>query len=173
LAKWLEPNGKVLPNINVRKAVFDSLLDMPVKGIVSKMKNNEEFSGIEVHHLKESGIAKIINFYSQNVQETEENKKKTKTLIERWSRLVFDLSDNYKNLEMKEKESQKKSNVDYFKYEPKKKKSNLRAVVPRLSGFDYDIRPTKQDPSERKVYGEYLNDDQILKNLGLDYKKKK
>jgi len=85
LKKWLDPlpDGS-LPNIKLREVVLRGLIDMG--------------HHVQTEDLRESGIGRAIMLLSKHPQETLANKKSAKTLIELWSRPIFNLSSKYKDL---------------------------------------------------------------------------
>ncbi|KAI5190938.1 transcription factor SPN1 [Nematocida minor] len=69
LKKWLEPlPDKSLPHEDVKKSVFEILLHLTP----------------EVEHLQESGIGKIVLFYSKNPYEKKPIKRLARQLILKW-----------------------------------------------------------------------------------------
>ncbi|KAI5185888.1 transcription factor SPN1 [Nematocida homosporus] len=73
LKKWLEPlPDNSLPHNDVKKGVFDIL---------------QHFTP-EKEHLIESGIGKIVLFYSKNPYEKKEIKRMAKQLVLRWIELA-------------------------------------------------------------------------------------
>lgn len=85
LKKWLDPlpDGS-LPNLKVRETVLRGLIDMG--------------NHVQTEDLRESGIGRAIMLLSKHPQETLANKKSAKTLIELWSRPIFNLSSKYKDM---------------------------------------------------------------------------
>lgn len=81
---WLEPMpNRTLPSPNIRKALLESLRNLP----------------IETVHLRESGLGKIVNFFSQRPGELEDIRRLSNELIATWSRPILarghSLSDTY------------------------------------------------------------------------------
>ncbi|CAM9445311.1 unnamed protein product [Chrysoparadoxa australica] len=80
---WLQPYpGGTLPNITLRKAMFAQLQALP----------------IHVDHLKESGIGRVVLALYKHKDETLENKRVLKGLIERWNRPIFRKETNYRSM---------------------------------------------------------------------------
>ncbi|EOB14733.1 Transcription factor IWS1 [Nosema bombycis CQ1] len=72
---WLEPlPDKTLPNINIRKRLLEVL----------KVIN------VDKNHLLESGIGKIVHFYSLNPKENVEIKRLALEIIQKWTRRVVE-----------------------------------------------------------------------------------
>lgn len=75
LKKWLEPlPDKSLPHDDVKKGVLEILLHLTP----------------EVEHLKESGIGRIILFYSKNPYEKKPIKRLARQLILKWIEIATD-----------------------------------------------------------------------------------
>ncbi|PRP86154.1 hypothetical protein PROFUN_03141 [Planoprotostelium fungivorum] len=79
LQKWLAPlPDKSLPNMKVRETIYNILLQFPTA---------------DTEELRASGIGKEVMSLWRHPQETQSNKKKANTLIQRWSRKVFQSSE--------------------------------------------------------------------------------
>ncbi|KAL6057388.1 Transcription factor iws1 [Balamuthia mandrillaris] len=89
LRRWLEPlpDGS-LPSLNIRKELLGLLGMLP----------------LDKEHLKDSGLGKVVMFLWKSPKETKENKKLAQELIQRWSRPIFELSTDYKDLAEYEKD---------------------------------------------------------------------
>jgi transcription factor SPN1 len=152
LAEWIKPSteDKSLPNMNIRTAVFKILLEIPVKGVTKRVKSQVDFDGIEVSHLRGSEIGKLIKMYSMHPKETPENRKTAGIIIERWSRMIFDLSEDYKSSESPKQANRKRLAPTEVKEDLKK--SN-RARVPKKAGFDFVREPKSKlgDESKRNI----------------------
>ncbi|KAF9763736.1 Transcription factor IWS1 [Nosema granulosis] len=71
---WLEPlPDRSLPNIAIRKRLIETV----------KVLN------VDRSHLLESGIGKVIHFYSINPKEDIEVKKQALEIIQKWTRKIF------------------------------------------------------------------------------------
>lgn len=71
---WIEPKSKSeLPSLTVRNAVYDMLRKLPC----------------ETDHLKLSEIGKTVMTLLKHKMETTENKLKLRSLVEKWSRPIF------------------------------------------------------------------------------------
>jgi transcription factor SPN1 len=150
LAEWIKPSeDKSLPNMNIRSAVFKILLEIPVKGVTKRVKSQVDFDGIEVSHLRGSEIGKLIKMYSIHPKETPENRKSAGIIIERWSRMIFDLSDDYKSSDSPKKASRKR----LAPIEKEELKKSNRAHVPKKTGFDFVREPKSKlgDESKRSI----------------------
>lgn len=153
LAYWLQPLHKgSLPDLNIRSAVLQILLAIPVKGDSSKLIRFEEFDGLEVEHLK-CGIGKWVRLkiiYTLQVRllansdkETPENKRRANVIVEKWNRLIHGLSDTYKagakpNVSPAKPKKRKMEDSDEQLQPPSK-----RARIPRIEGHDFTLIPTK------------------------------
>lgn len=148
LCKWIEPlEDGTLPNMNVRKTVLQVLSTIPVKG---QKAVKRDFEGIDINHLK-CGIGKVVKLLANHPKETPDNVRLANILIERWSRLIFGLSDDYRELARFEEELA--SSPQFKKYlrlkklsreeeqETKQQKEIPRARVPMPTYHDYIKRP--------------------------------
>ena len=82
IKKWIDPlPDKSLPNLKVREVILRCLSVMSIIG---------------TDDLKESGIGRAVMLLSKHPQETLQNKKIAKNLIEQWSRPIFGLKDRYR-----------------------------------------------------------------------------
>lgn len=71
---WLEPlPDRSLPNIEIRRGMLEALMHMKV----------------DVAHLRQSGVGKIVNFYSFNPKEEKAVRKLAKNLVQKWTKLVL------------------------------------------------------------------------------------
>merc|ERR1711865_1351433 len=84
LKRWLEPlTDRSLPNATLRERVFNLLMKLPI------------VAGNYLDKLKSSEIGRAVMFYNKFADEAPANRKLTSVLIERWTRLVLDLDNNY------------------------------------------------------------------------------
>jgi len=80
IRRWLEPlPNKSLPSYNVQKLMFE---------ILAKFKP-------ELAHLQESGIGKIVMFYTRDVRPERHIKREAEKLVSDWTRLVVGRSNDY------------------------------------------------------------------------------
>jgi transcription factor SPN1 len=80
---WLEPyEDGSLPLLDIRTNLLESLDTMP----------------IEKHHLKESGLGRIVMYLYKYPLETKENKKLASRLIDKWSRPISGQTHDYRHL---------------------------------------------------------------------------
>ncbi|KAG2530083.1 hypothetical protein JM18_002506 [Phytophthora kernoviae] len=98
--KWIQPleNG-TLPNVGLRTKMLDMVSKMPV------------FK----EHLKRSGLGKVVMILMKHPQETLENKELCRSLVERWSRSVFNKTLDFSKLA--ELEAEKAENAVYRRRE--------------------------------------------------------
>ncbi|XP_057810045.1 protein IWS1 homolog 1-like [Salvia miltiorrhiza] len=122
--KWLEPvpDGS-FPNINVREAVFKCLNDLYID------LDRED----RVKQLAESDVGKAVMFFSKYDGETKANRQLAKQLVEKWSRVVFNLSTDYGD--MKFYEVQKT-----YRRPPVKKATMGNAAAGASQDDDLDLR---------------------------------
>lgn len=89
IAEWLAPlPDRSLPNIIIREFMIDTLRD---------------FGEINADYLKSSGIGKAVMFLYKHSKETKDNKQKLERLINDWSRPIFSLDGNFKQLSREER----------------------------------------------------------------------
>jgi len=74
--KWIEPHERVLSSFTVRRAIYEIIKSLPCKS----------------DHIINSGIGKTIVALRKHPDETEENKRRLRELMEKWSRSSFGLS---------------------------------------------------------------------------------
>lgn len=89
IAEWLAPlPDRSLPNIKIREELIEVLRD---------------FGEIGTDYLKSSGIGKAVMFLFKHPKETKQNKQKLEKLINNWSRPIFNLDSNFKQLTKEER----------------------------------------------------------------------
>lgn len=78
---WLEPlPNRSLPTPNLRKSLLELVRNMPV----------------EVDHLRESRIGRIVMYFSQRPREQPDIQRLCKDLVSRWSRpIIGDMDDRH------------------------------------------------------------------------------
>lgn len=85
IRRWLEPlPNKSLPAYNVQKLMFE---------ILAKLKPHTE-------HLRESGIGKIVSFYTKDVRPELHIKREAEKLVRDWTRPILGRSDDYHSREV-------------------------------------------------------------------------
>jgi transcription factor SPN1 len=78
---WLEPlPDRSLPSMDIQSEMLDVLDRLPIAG----------------DHLRESGVGKIVYFYTKSPRIEPIMKRKADQLVAKWSRLVIKRSENYK-----------------------------------------------------------------------------
>lgn len=110
---WLEPlpDGS-LPSFEIQKSLFAALNDLPVK----------------TEHLKESGLGRVVIFYTKSKRVEAQLARLAEKLIAEWTRPIIGASDNYRDkrimqLEFDSEKLRKKSVMDSVKNRKKKSKS--------------------------------------------------
>ncbi len=79
---WLEPlPDKSLPSFSIQKILFSALTQLP----------------IHTEHLRESGIGKVVLFYTKSSMPVESIKRQANLLVREWTRLATKRSDDYRN----------------------------------------------------------------------------
>lgn len=111
---WLEPlpDGS-LPSFEIQKSLFAALNDLPVK----------------TEHLKESGLGRVVIFYTKSKRVEAQLARLAEKLIAEWTRPIIGASDNYRDkrimqLEFDSEKLRKKSVMDSAKNRKKKSKSS-------------------------------------------------
>jgi len=162
LTHWLSPlpDGS-LPNINIRSAILRLLLLMPIH--VHDPERREQ--------LKKSGLGKVVMFLYKLPEETNQNRRYAKDLVERWSRPIFALENKHQHgreeerrrLNPNEVASQRKRKAaqdpdveldedgnPVIKKGPAPGERGWRwhASIPQSSKLDYSVRPESQFSSE-------------------------
>lgn len=183
LAQWLAllPDHN-LPNTTVRTAVIDAVRLLPIETDLNDRKEE----------LKRSGLGRMIMFLSSLPEESSANRKKCKDLVEKWSRPVYELSSQYRDLRQeveieddnqhkkkkRKQSSQKDSNALTVEEDdvagkqqdgPKYGESGYRyhAVVPEQEAMDYKVRPKLTiDPSEIKARTQNADQQRVRKLVG-------
>ncbi|KAG6962408.1 hypothetical protein JG688_00008620 [Phytophthora aleatoria] len=150
--KWIQPlEDGALPNVGLRTKMLEMVSKMPV------------FK----EHLKRSGLGKVVMVLMKHPQETPENKELCRSLVERWSRAVFNKTLDFSKLA--ELEAEKAENEIYRRRErarrQKKSKNKARAAERGGNVFngrtaDPDVKP---DVSERAELPEQLHIDFLLR----------
>lgn len=134
LKKWLDPlpDGS-LPNIKVREVVLRGLLDMG--------------NHVQTEDLRESGIGRAIMVLSKHPQETLANKKSAKTLIELWSRPIFNLSSKYKDMHRAEDRFPVADDTPSSGTTPAKTVKAVSADLEHTTSASTSSKSTKDNPS--------------------------
>eukprot|EP00475_Leptophrys_vorax_P038844 TRINITY_DN6934_c0_g1_i1.p1 TRINITY_DN6934_c0_g1~~TRINITY_DN6934_c0_g1_i1.p1 ORF type:complete len:425 (-),score=29.15 TRINITY_DN6934_c0_g1_i1:102-1328(-) len=90
LKDWLEPLPDLsLPNIKIRTSILELLGELPID-----VGNNSE----RRRQLKESGLGRVVMFLSKLPEETVQNRKLARDLVDTWSRPIFEKSIHYRDL---------------------------------------------------------------------------
>lgn len=115
IAEWLAPlPDRSLPNVSIREFLIDTLRD---------------FGEINADYLKSSGIGKAVMFLYKHSKETKENKQKLERLINDWSRPIFSLDGNFKQLS---KEERLERDLEHVKMMKGREKANQERMVDDL-----------------------------------------
>jgi transcription factor SPN1 len=181
---WLEPlpDGN-LPNINIRSCLVRLISLLPL--------DTEDFENKE--ELKKSGIPRILLFLSTLSEETSENRKICKRLVEKWSRPVYELSARHSDVgpkgrifdiydlldeeRRKQKREKKRKPSEIHDHElswsrqigPRYGENGYRhhAAIPESSSIEYIKRPRLQmDPTEVKACGQSSEQRRIRQLVG-------
>jgi len=99
IKKWLDPlPDRSLPNMKIRENLLRALMKFPP---------------IDADELKDSGLGRVVMFLSKHPNETPQNKKVARMLIERWARPIFGIQEHFRadrdhEDEMEEESTQRK-----------------------------------------------------------------
>lgn len=143
LTDWLAPMpDRSLPSAAIRNAILRWLSNLPP---------------LSQEMLKTSGIGKAVMYLYKHPRETRDNKEKCGRLIAKWSRPIFNNSDDFKSLtkdERLERDMEMKQAGGLLSYTKEQVDEHTgkilrpgdpgwcyRARVPRVSGKDYVVRP--------------------------------
>jgi hypothetical protein len=91
LREWLDPLDEqrtMLPAVDIRTAVLEILLQLPLEGEVSGMQDAGDFVGVTYDLLTAAGIGKTVMMLSRHPSETEANKIRCRQLIRRFEKLL-------------------------------------------------------------------------------------
>ena len=80
LRQWMEPRDGALPSPALREGVLSMLAQLPVDASDERRRGQ----------LKASGVGRVVLFYSRLPEETPANRRAARSLVERWSRPVFE-----------------------------------------------------------------------------------
>lgn len=125
MTEWLAPlPDKSLPHLNIRESFLRIL---------------QQFPSIHADMLKSSGIGKAVMYLYKHPREIKDNKIIAGKLINEWSRPIFNLTSNYKNLSREEREQR-----DYEQL-PKKRRVSLEGTqTPKRGDIDKEMAGEKR-----------------------------
>lgn len=181
---WLEPlpDGS-LPSFEIQKSLFAALDNLPIK----------------TEHLKESGLGKVVIFYTKSKRVEPRLARLADKLVAEWTRPIIGASDNYRDkrvmkMEFDIERHRKKAMLDSAKSKKlKKKKARLeedmslyeqaaarrnRAAAPAQTTTDYKFAPTSNLSSistgvRTAGVGSTLNNSEMYKRLNARLSKSK
>lgn len=184
---WLEPlpDGS-LPSFEIQKSLFAALEKLPIK----------------TEHLKESGLGRVIIFYTKSKRVEPPLARLADRLIAEWTRPIIGASDNYRDkrilqLEFDAEKMRRKSALDTAKSRKKKSGKKVsangstsqslyeqaaarrnRAAAPAPTTTDYKYAPTSNlnptsGPSRIAGVGSSLNNSEMYKRLTSRLQKSK
>lgn len=177
---WLEPlpDGS-LPSFEIQKSLFAALNDLPIK----------------TEHLKESGLGRVVIFYTKSKRVEPQLARLAEKLVAEWTRPIIGASDNYRDkrilqLEFDSEKLKRKSALDSAKrkkgkvskssgskggssaqtlYEQAAARRN-RAAAPAQTTTDYKYAPvsnvsTVANNARTSGVGSTLNNNELYKKL--------
>lgn len=174
---WLEPlpDGS-LPAFEIQKSLFAALDNLPIK----------------TEHLKESGLGKVVIFYTKSKRVEQRLSRLADKLVAEWTRPIIGASDNYRDkrilkLEFDVEKHRKKTILDTAKSKKKKSKRaevdeekykslyeqaaarRNRAAAPAQTTTDYKYAPVSNvdnvSSSKTTGVGSSLNSSEMYKRL--------
>jgi transcription factor SPN1 len=186
LAQWLAllPDNN-LPNTTVRTTIINCIHQLPIETDLNDRKEE----------LKHSGLGRIIMFLSKLPEETPANRKKCKDLVEKWSRPVYELSSQYRDMRHQvdddpvhfepRKKVRRESNrggnateerdvAEHAQVGPRFGEAGYRyhAVVPEPESMEYVIQPKLLiDPCEIKARTQSADQQRVRKLVNKVAKK--
>jgi len=108
IADWLTPIQKyVLPHLSIRRQLLKALSDLPL---------------VSAETLKSSNVGKAVMFIYKHPKEIRANKEIAGRLIQKWSRPLFGLNDNFKSMSRSDREQR-----DLEQFPPSKKQKTSEA----------------------------------------------
>jgi len=137
IRRWLEPLSQTaLPAYSVQKLMFELL----------------EKLNPDVTNLRESGIGKIVMFYTKDVRPAQNIKRQAEKLVREWARPVLGRSDDYRSREVPTADSaqsyragrpHQRDEDDEQAHNPlaAPRRDTNRARAPQPSARAYDIAP--------------------------------
>jgi len=154
LKEWLKPmpDGS-LPNVLVRTKVLGILEALPINLELPDRKEQ----------LRSSQLGKLVMFLSKVPDETPDNRKRAKQLVQRWARPIFELSTRYADMKATERVDLSASaaetaaaagtagggmqlghgDIIFDAVERRQKRCRrLHAAVPPIPKLDYSYEPT-------------------------------
>ncbi|KAI7870053.1 hypothetical protein BDF14DRAFT_1874092 [Spinellus fusiger] len=137
---WLEPlPDRSLPSLDIQTEMLDILDKLPIGS----------------DHLRESGVGKIVYFYTKSPRIEMRIRRKADQLVAKWSRLVIKRSENYRERRhelreyrqedrqviqsLKESHPRKRYRPEPIEEEGDEKRLHVR--IPQAVAADYDIAP--------------------------------
>ncbi|KAK5781870.1 transcription factor SPN1 PWA37_000833 [Arxiozyma heterogenica] len=184
---WLEPlpDGS-LPSFEIQKSLFSAINNLPIK----------------TEHLKESGLGRVMIFYTKSKRVEPQLARLAEKLIAEWTRPIIGASDNYRDLritklEFDSEQLRKKNALDSAKRKkrnignsPNNKRSNPqtlyeqaaarrgRAAAPAQTTTDYKYAPVSNvapinTTARTTGVGSTLNNSDLYKRLTSRLSKKK
>lgn len=125
--RWLEPlDNKALPAYSIQKDLFKYLTSI----------------NPDVEVLRESGIGKVVSFYTKDVRPQQDIKRQANTLMRDWARPILGRSDDYKTKTWQE-----------AKYDPSQMAFSQSSRAGR-GGDDEDrdpLAPPQRNPNRTRV----------------------
>ena len=136
LKGWLEPMPDgTLPNSKIRSGVLHMLVRLNINSA------NEDHRD----QLKKSGVGKLVMLLSKLPEETQENQRVARGLVESWSRPILGTgpsvedAQNYREAQIQAASRRRSRPVD--RDEDDKNPQRRNALIPQAAELDYTVRP--------------------------------
>jgi len=176
IKRWLEPlSDGSLPSLDIQTEMMNTLSKMP----------------IETDHLRESGIGKIIAFYTKCERVESKIRKMAEQLVLKWSRPIIKRTENYRDKRLQReaydldehgapvsKSKSKSKNDDYADEEMEetneKQDDTAFVRIPYVTKLTYDIVPQSTfqiDTSKSKENDRYKRIKSRMQSLKAGPKK--
>eukprot|EP01107_Rhizomastix_libera_P001273 TRINITY_DN1210_c0_g1_i1.p1 TRINITY_DN1210_c0_g1~~TRINITY_DN1210_c0_g1_i1.p1 ORF type:complete len:573 (+),score=229.85 TRINITY_DN1210_c0_g1_i1:84-1721(+) len=154
---WLRPTSGVLPPLDIRTTLLKLLETLPVTKDAL---------------LKQNDLGKMIRVLTLHPEETKENKTLAKLLIDRWSRQIYSLSDDFRSAQRKIKEVPTAEDVEEQEQELDRlskvedplaeieesheqtktnEKKYLRATIPEREQTTFVFSPKQEINTQKKI----------------------
>ena len=160
---WLLPTKSrgTLPPIDIRTKLYDAIATMPV----------------QTDHIRRSGIGRLLMELKRHKKETSTNKSKLHTIIEKWSRLVLNKTDNMRNLASEQRSLMESGRAHILKLGSNRRKEVTSPVFDKPKDMASLLSSTNDDSYDPDLNRQHARIPQpmecnyIMRPKSLDYSK--